>query len=71
MINHTNATYDENGKLNCPDQSNRVWYVTKKRQDNDMIYCIGMVYDGNAIEQSGSIGSGVIFDENQIRQGCD
>lgn len=44
----------------------RVWSVTKTKQGNDMIDCIGVVYTKNENESSWSIESGAIFDENQI-----
>ena len=39
----------------------------KTKQDNDMIDCIGAVYNGNDIEQLEPIRPDVIFDENQTR----
>ena len=39
-------------KLNYWDISNRVWYVNKTRQDNDMINPIGVVYTKNETELS-------------------
>ena len=49
----------------------RVWSVTKTKQGNDMIDCIGVVYTKNENESSWSIESGAIFDENQIWKWCD
>ena len=54
-------------KLNYCDWSDQVWYVMKTKQDNDMIDCIGAVYNGNDIEQLEPIRPDVIFDENQTR----
>ena len=68
VIDHTDVAYDEN-------ETELLWsiglgaYVMKTRQDNDMIDCKVAVYDGNDIEQLGSIRPGVVFDENQTRQG--
>lgn len=45
--------------------------MTKTRQDNDVIKGTGAIYTENDIEPLGPIGSGVIYDENQIRQRCD
>ena len=58
-------------KLSCHDRSNRVRYVTKIRQDNDMIDRNGAVYAKNEIELSSSIRPTIVCDENQIGQWCD
>ena len=38
-------------KLICYDLSNRVWFVMKTKQDNDMTNCIGLVYVETKTEQ--------------------
>ena len=39
-------------KLSYLDQSNRVLFVTKTRQDNDVTGCIGLVYTETQFEIS-------------------
>lgn len=51
-------------KLTCHDRSNHVWSVTKTKQDNDVIDCIGLVYAKIETELSGPFGLGAICDEN-------
>lgn len=58
-------------KLNYRDQSDRVMYVTKTKQDNDMTDYIGAVYAENDIEPSGPIKPSAIFHDKWIRQRCD
>ena len=58
-------------KLSYNDQSNRVQFVMKFKQKNNVTDCIGAVYVENEIELSWSIEPSVICDENQIRQRCD
>ena len=55
-------------KLSCRDQSDRVWFVMKTRQDNDVTNRIGLVYVKTKPQFSGPIWSGAVYDENQIRQ---
>ena len=42
-------------KLSCHDWSNRVWFVMKVRQNNDMADRIGLVYVEIEIEKLGPI----------------
>ena len=51
-------------KLNCHDQSDRVWYMMKTNKDNNVTKHIGLVYTKTEIELSRIIWSGVICDEN-------
>ena len=46
MTDHTGAVYTKNELSYC-DWSERVWYVTKIGQDNDLIDHIGAVYAKN------------------------
>ena len=41
--------------LNCRDQSDRVSFVMKTRQDNNMIDRIGLVYAETETQMSGTI----------------
>lgn len=38
--------------------------MTKTKQDNDVIDCIGLVYAKTKIERSGLIWTTVLYDEN-------
>lgn len=58
-------------KLNYWDLSNMVQYVTKKRQDNNMTNNTGAIYIKNETEMLWPIGSGEVYDGNQIGQRCD
>lgn len=58
-------------KLNYRDLSNMVQYVTKTRQDNNMTNNTGAIYIKNETEMSWPIGSGKVYDGNQIGQRCD
>ena len=51
-------------ELSC--RSNRVWFVKKTKQDNDVTNRIGLVYVETEIELSGPLWSGVVYDEIQI-----
>ena len=53
-------------KLSCCDRSNRVPYVTKTKQDNDVINCTSATYSKNDTEPSWPIRLGANCDENQI-----
>lgn len=53
-------------KLSCCDRSKWVWSLTKTRQDNNMIYHIGLVYYKNDTELSIPIEPSAVCDENQI-----
>ena len=53
-------------KLSCIDRSNLVQFVTKTKQDNNMIYHIGAVYVENETKLLWSNELGTIFNENQI-----
>ena len=55
-------------KQNYHDQSNRVRYVIKTRQDNDLIDHTGMVYVEKETELSWSMALGTVCDENLIGQ---
>ena len=52
--------------LNCHDQLNRVQFVTKTSQDNNMIDHWGLVYVENETELSWHIELGTVYDESQI-----
>ena len=54
--------------LNCQDQADSVWYVTKTRQDNDMSDHIGVVYVEIKIELPRLIEQDAFYHENEIRQ---
>ena len=54
--------------LNYCDWLDRVLFVTKTRHNNDMNDRISMMYAKNDSKLSWSIESGVVCDENQIRQ---
>ena len=58
-------------KLNYRDISNRVQYVTKTKQDNNMIDRIGAVYTENKIEQLWLIGPSAAYNKNQTGQQYD
>ena len=51
-------------KLSCHEWSERVSYVTKIRQDNDVIDRTSVVYAKSDIELSWLIRLGAIYDEN-------
>ena len=53
-------------KLSCHDQSKRVSFVTKTRQDNNMTDRIGAMYTENNTKLLWLIGSSSNCDENQI-----
>ena len=55
-------------KLNSQDLSDRVWFVMKTRQDNNVTDGTGVVYTKNNIEQLEPIGPGVVHYENHIGQ---
>ena len=55
-------------KLNCQDLSNRVQFVMKTRQNNDLIDHPSAFYVENDTELSLLIESGVNCDENHIGQ---
>ena len=55
-------------KLNCHDLFDRVWYVMKTRQDNDMIDHTCMIYVKNDNEISYRMGSSAICDKNKSGQ---
>ena len=57
--------------LNCHGWSEWVSFVTKTRDDNDMIDRIGTIYAENDTKLLWPIRLGVDFYENQIRQQCD
>lgn len=64
MTERTGAVYEENDiKLSWP--IDRVRFVTKTRQDNDVIEWIVMVYLENDIELMWQMRMGVIFDEDK------
>ena len=52
--------------LNCRDLSDRVLFVTKTRQDNDMTSYISVVYAKNETELLGPIELGAVCYQNQI-----
>ena len=51
-------------KLNYWDLLDRVWYVTKTRQDNDVTDRVDMFYVENDTKLSWPIGLSVVSDEN-------
>ena len=55
-------------KLNCRDRSDRMQFVMKTRQNNDVTNCTRMVYAENEIELSRSIKKGVDNDKIQLGQ---
>ena len=67
VIDHINVVYTEN-KTKLSNWLDRVWYVTKTRQDNNVIDQISLVYVEFETKWSTPIRSGVVCDENQIRQ---
>ena len=42
-------------KLSCRDRLDRVWSITKTREDNYVIDCVGLVYVETEIELLGPI----------------
>lgn len=58
-------------KLSYGNRLDRVWFMTKTRQDNDLIDRIGLVYAKNDIELSRLIWLTVIYDENETGQWLD
>ena len=55
-------------KLRHHDQSDRVLFITKTKQDNNVTDHIGLVYTKNNTELLGPIGPGTVYDENNTRQ---
>ena len=53
-------------KLSCSDRLDRVWFVTKTRQNNDVIDCIGVVYAETKTKLLGPIKPGAVCYDNQI-----
>lgn len=51
-------------KLTYRDQLDRAQFVTKTKQDNNMIDRIGLIYAESEIELLGPIWSGAIYFEN-------
>lgn len=58
-------------KLSYGNRLDRVWFMTKTRQDNDLIDHIGLVYVKNDIELSRLIWLTVIYDKNETGQWLD
>ena len=54
MIGHINVVYVKN-EIELPCRSNRVWFVKKTKQDNDVIDHIGLVYIEIETKFSGSL----------------
>lgn len=52
-------------KLSYYNHLDRLWSVTKTRQDNDVINHIGLVYIKNDNELSGPIGPSAVNDETR------
>ena len=52
-------------KLNCYDRADKVYYMEKTRQENDMTNRIGAVYVKIETEMSWSIRQDVVNHENQ------
>ena len=59
--------YDEN-EIELSNQSNRLWYVTKTKNDDNMIDWTGALNIENESELSWSIGLGAVCYENQTGQ---
>ena len=55
-------------KLSCLDRLDRVWFMMKTRQDNDMTDRAGVVYVKNKTKLSWLIKPSVVYDESQIGQ---
>lgn len=55
-------------KLSYYDQSDRVQYIMKTKQNNDITDRTGTIYAKNDTELSWLIEPGVVYDENQIGQ---
>ena len=65
MTEYTCVVYIENDiELLWP--TNKVWYVIKTKQDNDVTKRIGAIYVKNDIELSQSMRLSVVFDEDKI-----
>ena len=60
--------YTPKMKLRRHDQSDRVLFMTKTKQDNNVTDHIGLVYTKNNTELLGPIGPGTVYDENNTRQ---
>ena len=58
-------------KLNCRDWLDRVWFVMKTKQDNNVANGIGVVYAKNNTKKLEPIKSGVVHYENHTGQWCD
>ena len=54
-------------KLSYHDQSDRLQFMTKTRQDNDVIDCKDAVYVKNNTKLLCVIRSGVVYDKNQTK----
>lgn len=52
-------------ELNCHDQSNRMWFISKRRQDNDMIDHIIVIFVEYDAELSRLIRQWVVYDEDE------
>ena len=55
-------------KQSCRNRSDQVWFVTKTKQNNDVIDQLGLVNAENDIELLGPIWQGIDCGENQIGQ---
>lgn len=70
---HNNVTYcigfiyNEN-RIELSNLSNRLWYVTKTRKDNNMTNCISALNTKKESKLSWSIELNAICDENQTGQ---
>ena len=70
MINGTNAIYEENEtQLSWP--IDRVWFMMKTRQENNVLDCISLAYAKTETKLPKPINSTTVCDENQTRQWCD
>ena len=58
-------------KLNWRDLFDRVQFVMKTKQDNDVTDCTNAIYVENEIELWWSIRSSMICEKNLIEQWCD
>ena len=58
-------------KLNYKDLSDKVSYMMKTRQENEITDCTGAVYAENKTKLSSPIRHGAVCDENKIGERCD
>lgn len=54
--------------MNYYDRSERMWYITKSREDNDLTNRTDVISIEYNIELSIPIGQGEVYDENETGQ---